>query len=70
VRRELIARNPFDRVTFPKVGKPLIQTIDSDEFERLLLAGTAGARGYDDRQELYAHERRDDPVPEAQVQPR
>ena len=38
VRRELIARNPFDRVTFPKVGKPLIQTIDADEFERLLLA--------------------------------
>ena len=28
VRRELIVRNPFDRVTFPKVGKPLIQTID------------------------------------------
>jgi integrase len=40
VRRELIARNPFDRVTFPKVGKPLIQTIDADEFERLLLACT------------------------------
>ena len=38
VRRETIERNPFDRVTFPKVGKPLIQTIDSDEFERLLLA--------------------------------
>jgi site-specific recombinase XerD len=40
VRRELIVRNPFDRVTFPKVGKPLIQTIDADEFERLLLACT------------------------------
>jgi site-specific recombinase XerD len=40
VRRELIERNPFDRVTFPKVGKPLIQTIDADEFERLLLACT------------------------------
>src|SRR5436305_1888891 len=40
VRRELITRNPFDRVTFPKVGKPLIQTIDADEFERLLLACT------------------------------
>jgi site-specific recombinase XerD len=38
VRRETIARNPFDRVTFPKVGKPRIQTIDADEFERLLLA--------------------------------
>ena len=38
VRRETIERNPFDRVTFPKVGKPRIQTIDADEFERLLLA--------------------------------
>ena len=40
VRRETIERNPFDRVTFPKVGKPLIQTIDAEEFERLLLACT------------------------------
>src|SRR5438067_10403114 len=40
VRRETIGANPFDRVTFPKVGKPLIQTIDADEFERLLLACT------------------------------
>jgi len=38
VRRETIGSNPFDRVTFPKVGKSLIQTIDADEFERLLLA--------------------------------
>ena len=38
VRREIIGSNPFDRVTYPKVGKPLIQTIDSEEFERLLLA--------------------------------
>src|SRR6266705_4926755 len=38
VRRETIERNPFDRVTFPKVGKPLIHTIDAEEFERLLLA--------------------------------
>jgi site-specific recombinase XerD len=38
VRRETIGANPFDRVTFPKVGKPRIQTIDADEFERLLLA--------------------------------
>jgi integrase/recombinase XerD len=38
VRRETIGANPFDRVTFPKVGKPLIQTIDADEFERRLLA--------------------------------
>ncbi len=38
VRRETIERNPFDRVTFPKVGKPLIHKIDAEEFERLLLA--------------------------------
>ena len=38
VRREIIESNPFDRVTFPKVGKPLVQTIDGEEFERLLLA--------------------------------
>ena len=38
VRRETIEHNPFDHVTFPKVGKPRIQTIDSEEFERLLLA--------------------------------
>jgi integrase/recombinase XerD len=38
VRREMIARNPFERVTFPRVGKPLIKTITSEEFERLLLA--------------------------------
>ena len=40
VRRETIERNPFDRVVFPKVGKPLIRTISPDEFERLLLACT------------------------------
>ena len=40
VRRELIAGNPFDWVMFPEVGKPLILTIDADEFERLLLACT------------------------------
>jgi site-specific recombinase XerD len=38
VRRETIEQNPFDRVVFPKVGKPLIQTIDAEEFEHLLLA--------------------------------
>jgi len=38
VRREIIERNPFDRVVFPKVGRPLIQTIESEEFEQLLLA--------------------------------
>jgi integrase/recombinase XerD len=40
VRRETIERNPFDRVTFPKVGKPLIRTIEPEEFERLLRACT------------------------------
>jgi site-specific recombinase XerD len=40
VRRETIERNPFDRVTFPKVGKPLIRTIEPEEFERLLVACT------------------------------
>jgi integrase/recombinase XerD len=40
VRRETIERNPFDRVTFPKVGKPLIRTIEPEEFERLLTACT------------------------------
>jgi site-specific recombinase XerD len=38
VRREVIEHNPFDRVVFPKVGKPLIQTIEPEEFEQLLLA--------------------------------
>ncbi len=40
VRRETIERNPFDRVTMPKVGRPLIQTIESEEFEQLLKACT------------------------------
>jgi len=40
VRRETIENNPFDRVVFPKVGKPLIQTIEAEEFERLLVACT------------------------------
>jgi integrase len=40
VRRETIQSNPFDRVVFPKVGKPLIQTIEAEEFERLLVACT------------------------------
>ncbi len=40
VRSETIERNPFDRVTFPKVGKPLIRTIEPEEFERLLVACT------------------------------
>jgi integrase/recombinase XerD len=40
VRREITLRNPFDRVAFPKVGKPLIRTIEPEEFERLLTACT------------------------------
>jgi len=40
VRSETIERNPFERVTFPKVGKPLIRTIEPEEFERLLVACT------------------------------
>src|SRR6266567_4339243 len=36
--REMLARNPFDQVAFPKVGRPLIQTIEPEEFERLLQA--------------------------------
>ncbi len=40
VRRETIERSPFDRVVFPKVGKPLIRIIESEEFERLLVACT------------------------------
>lgn len=40
VRQEITLRNPFDRVVFPKVGKPLIRTIEPEEFERLLLACT------------------------------
>jgi hypothetical protein len=27
VRREMLVRNPFDQVAFPRVGKPLIQTL-------------------------------------------
>ena len=37
-RRGMITRNPFDQVAFPKVGRPLIQTIEPEEFERLLQA--------------------------------
>lgn len=40
VRCGTLDLNPFDRVTFPKVGKPLIQTIESEEFEKLLIACT------------------------------
>ena len=38
VRRGTLEHNPFDHVVFPKVGRPLIQTITDEEFERLLLA--------------------------------
>jgi site-specific recombinase XerD len=40
IRRETIERNPFDRVVFPKVGKPLIRIIEPEEFEKLLQACT------------------------------
>jgi site-specific recombinase XerD len=40
IRQESIESNPFERVVFPKVGKPLIQTIEAEEFERLLVACT------------------------------
>ena len=40
MRQETIESNTFDRVVFPKVGKPLIQTIEAEEFERLLVACT------------------------------
>jgi site-specific recombinase XerD len=40
VCRETIERNPFDRIVFPKVGRPLIQTIEPEEFEQLLQACT------------------------------
>jgi integrase/recombinase XerD len=38
LRREMLERNPFDQVAFPKVGRPRIQTIEPEEFERLLQA--------------------------------
>jgi integrase/recombinase XerD len=38
IRRGTLESNPFDRVVFPKVGRPLIQTITTEEFEKLLLA--------------------------------
>lgn len=40
IRRQLLETNPFALVTFPKVGKPLIQTITAEEFESLLAACT------------------------------
>ena len=40
MRREVLEHNPFDQVAFPKVGRPLIQTIEPEEFERLLQACT------------------------------
>jgi len=41
VRRQLLEHNPFDHIIFPKVGKPLIQTITAEEFEKLLWACAA-----------------------------
>ena len=43
-RRGLIQENPFDQVAFPKVGRPLIQTITDEEFERLLHACVPGTQ--------------------------
>jgi integrase len=40
LRRHLITENPFAAVAFPRVGRPLIQTLTEDEFGRLLLACT------------------------------
>jgi integrase/recombinase XerD len=40
VHHGTVTVNPFDRVVFPKVGKPLIQTITPEEFEKLLYACT------------------------------
>ena len=40
VRCGTIEDNPFDRVSFPRVGKPIIKTITPEEFEQLLLACT------------------------------
>ncbi len=40
MRRDMVERNVFDQVTFPKVGRPLIQTITAEEFEHLLKACT------------------------------
>ena len=38
MRRGTLEVNPFERVVFPRVGRPLIQTISDEEFEKLLLA--------------------------------
>jgi site-specific recombinase XerD len=38
VKCAYLERSPFETVTFPKVGKPLIRLIEPEEFERLLLA--------------------------------
>ncbi len=38
IRRRLITFNPFDEVSFPKVGKPLIKIFTEEEFEKLLWA--------------------------------
>lgn len=40
VRHGTLTANPFDQVVFPKVGRPLIKTIEPEEFEQLLQACT------------------------------
>ncbi len=37
-RRHLLEENVFDLVLFPRVGRPLIETLTDEEFERLLSA--------------------------------
>jgi integrase/recombinase XerD len=41
VRRGTIESSPFSQVAFPKVGRPLIETITAEEFEWLLQACSA-----------------------------
>ena len=41
VLQGVIPTTPFERVVFPKVGKPLIRTINDEEFEKLLRACVA-----------------------------
>src|SRR5262249_35746968 len=38
IRRGTLDLNPCDPVIFPKVGRPLIQTVTDEEFEQLLQA--------------------------------
>jgi site-specific recombinase XerD len=33
IRQQILIDNPFERVTFPRVGKPLIKTVSEEEHE-------------------------------------